>query len=655
MKKRILMTGTSITLLAALVSASAADRVTKTTTKVNPPATDRIFRTSGKTLIRKYDGNLSLEKAVEIALLQNPSILRAIEEIERTRGLIIEVRARALPQITLSGSYDQTDRRLLEGGGGRGGGGALGGNQGNGGVSGISEFTEAQPQVEQPDDSGQGGRLPVPDSGPTDGGAVGARKAGSAEFMEASRIGTRAASGVGTLATVGNAEVVQNAGVVQNAQVVQNINGVPNQGGATGGGEAAIDLAELFGDQGNAGSIQNKSWRIGIEARQVIYSGGQIGAALKIAKLTQDSSYYQLRDVVDQIISTVRQQFYSVLLNRALITVAEEAVRLQGEELRDQRNRFDAGTVPRFNVLRAEVELANVQPNLIRARNEYLIAQLQLARTLGLDPGPGGRPGFNVVGNLTVTPRTLALDDALMLAKARRPFLKVQRQSVLIETQQITVEMAGYKPRLDANAGYEIRNRSSSSDLGDTVNGWFFGVSGSWDIFDGFGTYGRVKQARARLEQSRINYYDSVRQVELEVQTAFADLRQAQETISSQQKNVEQALEALRLSQERLAAGAGTQLEVLDARVALTRARTTELQARADYSRALAEFDRSTATDTVYNDSWRDPLFAAEKGIFARLAETALPKPPADLDEGSVKKVVRKERTAVVRDVSKSR
>jgi outer membrane protein TolC len=85
-------------------------------------------------------------------------------------------------------------------------------------------------------------------------------------------------------------------------------------------------------------------------------------------------------------------------------------------------------------------------------------------------------------------------------------------------------------------------------------------------------------------------------------------MRQAQETIESQQKNVEQALEALRLATERLDAGAGTQLDVLDARVALTRARITELQARADYQIALAEFDRVTATDTVYEESFRDPL-----------------------------------------------
>ena len=103
--------------------------------------------------------------------------------------------------------------------------------------------------------------------------------------------------------------------------------------------------------------------------------------------------------------------------------------------------------------------------------------------------------------------------------------------------------------------------------------------------------------------------------VELEVQQAYANLLTARETIKSQQKNVEQAKEALRLSNERLIAGAGAQLEVLDARVALTRAQTTELVARGDYNKAIAEFDRATATDTTYAETFRDPLKKLEVEI----------------------------------------
>jgi len=498
---------------------------------------------AGRAVTRTVSGALTLDEAVRIALRQNPEILRALHEIERTRGQVIEVRAEALPHVTATANYNQTDKRLIESGGGGGGS-----TRGSSDID-LSALT-------------------------TDG-----------------QTGTTGATGD------------QGQGTIDTAQLAQALQQGGNQGG--------------FGSN-------DKSWRVAVEVRQVLYAGGQVRAALKIANFTEDTSYWSLRDTLDRIISLVRTQYYTVLLNRALITVQEDSIQLLADQLKDQQNRFEAGTVPRFNVLRAEVELANLRPELIRARNNYLIARLQLAKTLGLEPGPGGQPTFTCAGSLEVNQRALQLPAALGLARERRPFLKVQRQSILIETQQIKIALAGYKPRVDANAGYELRNSRLSDDLSDTVNGWFFGVTGRWDIFDGLATFGRTKQARARLESAKVNYDDSVRQVELEVQQAVAGLQQARETIQSQQKTVEQALEALRLANERLSAGAGTQLDVLDARVALTRARTTELQSRADYNIALAELDRATATDTIYDDSFVDPL--ARRG--RKSPKPAAPPPP---------------------------
>lgn len=356
-------------------------------------------------------------------------------------------------------------------------------------------------------------------------------------------------------------------------------------------------------------SPNNESWNINFEVTQVIYSGGQVSAALSAAHIAENSSFYELRNVVDQVIASVRRQFYTVLLNRALIGVQEESVTLLGSQLRDQRNRFEAGTVPRFNVLRAEVELANVQPALIRARNNYRTSQLQLAKLVGISwPTTADLTPFPINGQLTYERRAIDLRSSIDLAMEHRSFLKVQRQSILSEVQQIKIALAGYQPTLNANAGYQIRNDGASSDLTDEVDGWFFGVSGRWNIFDGFATTGKVQQARARLEAAKVTYEDSVRQVELEVQTSYSSVLEGRELIESQQKTVEQAREALRLARERLLAGAGTQLEVLDARVSLTQAQTTALQAVADYNSSLAEFDRVTGAVTVYHDTFEYPL-----------------------------------------------
>jgi outer membrane protein len=368
-----------------------------------------------------------------------------------------------------------------------------------------------------------------------------------------------------------------------------------------GGGGSFNNSADAFNRGGD------KSWRFAIETKQVLYSGGKVKSAIAIAENTTDAGHLALRDTVETVISQVRKQFYATLLNRELIRVAEESITLLEEELKDQKNRFEAGTVPKFNVLRAEVELANAKPELIRAKNNHLLALLDLAKTMGVPQPKNARPPFDAYGELRMMEHGWTIENALSIARKRRATLKLQERTVRTEVEQIEVARAGARPRLDANAGYELRNSRQTDDISKEVNGWYFGVQGTWNIFDSGATRGQIIQAQAKLGTARVRQQDAVQQVELEVQRAFARLREAKELIASQLKTVEQADEALRLAKERLAAGAGTQLDVLDARVALTRARTTELQARYDYNVALAEFDRATGADTVYDDTFKDP------------------------------------------------
>jgi outer membrane protein TolC len=630
-----------IVLLGTILPATAGDQQTHVkTVRKNEPVTTTQYHTAGYQAIRQLTGDLTLDQAVNIALRQNPAILAQVQEIQRTRGEIIEARAAALPQITLTGAYEHQDDRLLKGGG-----------EGGGGTNALPSSAVTTPSAIPTATSnglnttGTQVITPIAPIGTAGAGNTGTTPTSTGSGTSAGTTAMAAPPGSGAIAsreaamaTGGRAAVVTRAVTATptgTTTSTTNANGSTTTTNSSSNNSVSVNqlLKELGTQNGSNTSnvLQNESWNITIEVRQILYAGGQIEAAIKIAKFSQDSAYYQLRDTIDTIVSTVRTQFFDVLLNRALITVQEESVRLLEQQLQDQKNRFEAGTVPRFNVLQAEVALANQRPSLISARNNYLLAQIQLAKTLGISPGPGGKPAFFCVGELGVPERNMRLADALDIAHARRPFLKVQRQSILIQVEDIKVQMAGYKPELDAHAGYELRNRSTSEDLTNTANGWFFGFTGSWAIFDGFSTYGRVKQARARLEEAKLNYDDSVQQVDLQVQTAYANMQQSRETIASQQENVKEALEAVRLSQERLNAGAGTQLDVLNAEVQLTTARTTELQARGNYNIALAQFDLATATDTVYAEKFKDPLGKVEKGVFARVAESGLPKvPPAD-------------------------
>ena len=377
-----------------------------------------------------------------------------------------------------------------------------------------------------------------------------------------------------------------------------------------------------------------RSYSVDLALTQVIFAGGRIISQIRSSDFQRDSSYYAFRDAIDSIVSTVRQQFYLVLLDKALIGVQEESVNLLQSQLQDQQNRFEAGTVPRFNVLQAQVALSNQYPQLITARNNFRIAQLQLAKTLGLDfdPSRGGAAPLECIGELSYVPRTMPITEAIAIAKQNRPFIKQQKATVLSNRAQIGVARSGFFPQINATAGEQLRSSPFTDNIRDAKNGYVLGATGTWAIWDWGATYGRLKQARSILEQSKITLDDDVRQVELEVQQAFSNLQQGRELIQSQEKNVEQANEALRLASARLGAGAGTQLEVLDARVQLTTAQSTQLQALYTYDAAVAEFDRVTATEVQYSTRLDEP--ATRSKLKTAAAPTPAPKPtPIELNE----------------------
>ncbi len=170
----------------------------------------------------------------------------------------------------------------------------------------------------------------------------------------------------------------------------------------------------------------NNSYLLNIQLRQQVYNGGATFAAVRGAKLQLDNSYYALRETVELVVNNVKTQFANVLQNAALITIQEQQVALLGSQLQDQQNRFAAGTVPRFDVLQAEVALANQYPQLITAQNNYRIAQLTLAQSLGYDytPDRSERPAFNVIGRLDVIPFNINIADAVAIAEAYRPTLR---------------------------------------------------------------------------------------------------------------------------------------------------------------------------------------------------------------------------------------
>jgi outer membrane protein TolC len=343
----------------------------------------------------------------------------------------------------------------------------------------------------------------------------------------------------------------------------------------------------------------DQSWATRIRLTQSIYEGGRIASSLRTAKLIEERSALDYQTAIADTVLAVQVAYDDVLLYAQLITVQEASIELLTRELTDTTRRFNAGTVPRFNVLRAEVELANARPKLIRARNRYRISRNVLVNTLGFNLPKEVTEDIpmTLTGKLDADAYNIELGRAIALGLERRPELGSLRKVQSLRQEDIVNARAGYKPSFQAFAGYDAHSSIFSSDLTTEVHGWITGVEMNWDLFDGFRTKGRVKEAQAQFEKAGVEFDEAQRRIELEVRTAYSTFIESAEVLKSQQLAVEQAEEAVRLASARSSAGTGTQLDVLSAQTALTDARTTQVQALYDYSVARSRLDRATGVN----------------------------------------------------------
>ena len=279
----------------------------------------------------------TLDQAILTSLQRNPTLLNAEQEIKRTKGVIIQVRAQALPQVTAQANFDWTDPNL---------------------VNARTINTSAENQRSS---------LPLGRAHPALSLSRRSRRSGTLGHPPPPR----------PTATPG----------VRNAE------------------------------------ISDISYSISVIGTQLIFNGTTFNQ-IRGTFFQRDSAYFSFRNILDQLLATVKTQFYQVVVDRELIKVQEQSVQLLETQLKDQQNRFEAGTVPRFNVLQAEVALYNQIPQLITAQNNYRIAKITLAKTLGLDfqPGRGENPPLDVIGEMPYNPRTISLVSRDRNGKAAAPF-----------------------------------------------------------------------------------------------------------------------------------------------------------------------------------------------------------------------------------------
>ena len=361
---------------------------------------------------------------------------------------------------------------------------------------------------------------------------------------------------------------------------------------ATGGYTRLDEVAafEFDGERYEMGREDNYS--AGVEASQLLYSGGSVRSALKAAQLYREVAQARVRQAKNELVRDIRMGFNDILLEDEQVKVQEASLRQLEDLLAQAESRLRQETVSEFDVLQARVKVANARPVLIHARKQAELARARFRTLVQLEAAD-----FDLAGELKFEKSERSLEEWQALGLEQRPELIEQRRFLGMWEADIRAEQGGYLPQLRAFANYAGANPESGSARESWEWGWTAGVTAEWDLFDGTLRRNRIREKSLELAKARETLADSERQVELEIRSHGLDLRQAEETVAASRDAVELAEKSLEIAKTRYENGLATYLDFTDANLALSLARLTRLQALHDHMNALARLRQASGED----------------------------------------------------------
>lgn len=339
-----------------------------------------------------------------------------------------------------------------------------------------------------------------------------------------------------------------------------------------------------FDTTGKSSSLQHG---IGVSVKQNIYDGGQWWNSIKLAKNDLYGSRIERERMRQYVINDVTAKFYTVLKAQELLKVYEKSLENSREQLKKTEEMYKIGQVAKKDLFKAQVNEGNDRLNIIAQKAVYKNALADLNQAMGHNPDEQ----IEVVEKEYIKPEPTALDFAVEKAFA------YNRELLVMQTEQISSEMqykiakGSWFPSVSTSLNYSRGGEDFNLVYSKFDEAWntSLNLNLSWSIFNGF-------QRKTAIQKNLLNYkmYDdriAKKKIEIhnQIQSLIEKLNTYMEMIDIQELNIVSAQEDLRLAREMYRLNSATLLEVLDAQIALTRARQQLISTRYDAKIAEAE------------------------------------------------------------------
>ncbi|HXJ41331.1 MAG TPA: TolC family protein [Bryobacteraceae bacterium] len=303
---------------------------------------------------------------------------------------------------------------------------------------------------------------------------------------------------------------------------------------------------------------------VDLSVSQTLFSYESI-QRFRAARTAEQAAQLSYQDILDVVTLTVGDAYLQII-------EADSRIKAQEAQVQNARALYDraadqvqAGTAPRIDATRTEVQLHTEEYNLTTARKNFAVAKLALGRAIGLPLGQE----FELADTLPYSDITpMSVDDALQIAFKSRSDLRSALDSQKSAAQTLSAAKGERYPTVTANGSYGDIGPTFGNSHGDFT----FQAGIKVPLFTGGRIKGDITQAEAELRQKKAEAENIRGQIDQDIRTALLNLNAAKEQVEVAKQNVQLANESLARSKDRFTSGVTDSVEVVQAEQALASA-----------------------------------------------------------------------------------
>ncbi len=328
---------------------------------------------------------------------------------------------------------------------------------------------------------------------------------------------------------------------------------------------------------------QHKNYSVSVSLQQVVFAWGKLYNYFKIAEIQADMAKLTGQRKEQEIRYVITDVFYGLLILEEMVMLSQESLTQLLRHEGAVEKRYRAGLVPHFELLRSQVQVANLKQQAIEAENGLNLAREGFKMLLGMEL----EDEFVVEGDLAKKEAFYDLEELIDDAMEQRIELVNMKNLEKIAERGRDIARKLALPAIVAGATYE-RSKPFGFGGDDWGSNLTFNVGFQFNIFSGFKTRYQYEEALLLLREAELAQENLKKAVQMEVKHSYLNLKSAEEGIAAAEENVAQAEKAFSIIEKRYRHGLVTNLEYLDTQLAQMQAKTGYLSALKNYHSARA-------------------------------------------------------------------